>query len=120
MKFNKSFLAPFYPFAGFAVARYCFAPNFKYLTIGGVYRSQLVINIGQLINTGKALHYQITQPKTRKWKMCALNEGWGYIDYIYPDIEQARKEERAATKIRDITLEEYKIMKCGQPPKEGT
>ncbi len=24
--------------------------------------------------------------------MCALNEGWGYIDYIYPDMEEARKE----------------------------
>tara|TARA_Y100001978_G_scaffold87476_1_gene78303 strand:+ start:233 stop:595 length:363 start_codon:yes stop_codon:yes gene_type:complete len=120
MKIDKKFLAPFYSFAGFALAWYCFMPNFRYLTRGGVYRSQLVINIGQLINTAKGLHYSITQPKTKKWQMCAINEALGYIDYIYPDREEARKEGRPSTKVSDITLEEYQIMKCGQPPKEGT
>ena len=120
MKINKKFLAPFYPFAGFDLAWYCFMPNFRYLTAGGVYRSQLVINIGQLINTAKGLYYSKNQPKTKKWKMCALNEGWGYIDYIYPDMEEARKEGRPSTKVSEITLEEYQIIKCGQPPKEGT
>ncbi len=45
MKLDKKFLAPFYPFAGFAVAWYCFMLNFTLLFSGGVYRSQLAINI---------------------------------------------------------------------------
>ena len=117
MKIDKKFFAPFYPFAGFVAAWYCFIPNPSILWNTGVFRSQLVINVGQLINTAKGLHYSITQPKTKKWKMCALNEGWGYIDYIFPDMEESRKEVRAATKVSEITLEEYKIMKCGEAPK---
>ena len=31
MKINKSFLAPFYPFCGIAVAWYCFMPNIELL-----------------------------------------------------------------------------------------
>ena len=34
----------------------------------------------------------------------------GVTYYIYPDMEEARKEGRAATKVSDITLEEYKII----------
>ena len=114
------FLAPFYPFAGVAFAWYCFIPNFRYLANNGVYRSQLVINVGQIIRMGEALHYSITKPKTKEWRECAFNEGWGYTDYIWPDLDESIKEGRAPTKRSDMTLEEYQIMKCGEKPQEGT
>ena len=115
------FLAPFYPFAGVAVAWYCFMPNFRYLSNNGVYRSQLVINVGQIIRIGEGLHYSITQPKTKEWKECAINEGWGYTDYLWPDFDESMKEGRPATKrIDPMTYEEYQIMKCGEKPQEGT
>jgi len=119
MKLDKKFLAPFYPFAGFAVAWYCFMPNFILLFSGIVYRSQLAINIKQLINSGKALHYRITQPKTRKYKICEFNAMVELSDKRSP-ILTSKEPLSNYQELFNIDLSKYFDEKCGEPPKEGT
>ena len=112
MKINKKFLAPFYPFAGFAVAWYCFMPNFKYLTIGGYYRSQLVIHANFLYDKANYLWRRTTQPKTTIYKKCRFTKMGEYI---------RQKNELAYYDFITLPdMDTYIDNKCGDRPKEGT
>ena len=118
MKINKKFLAPFYPFAGFAVAWYCFMPNFTLLFSGGMYRSQLLIHANFLYKDARYLWKKTTQPKTMKYKECRF----------YEMRELSKKRSSIPIKepisnypeLFNIELSTYLDEKCGEPPKEGT
>ena len=124
MKINKKFLAPFYPFAGFAVAWYCFMPNFTLLFSGGMYRSQLLIHANFLYKDARYLWKKTTQPKTMKYKECRFNEMINFnskrneMALSIPIEERYKNEEYMA--LLKIDLPTYLEEKCGEPPKEGT
>ena len=121
MKINKSFLAPFYPFAGIAVAWYCFMPNIELLTRTGIYRSQLVIHTSGVVQDLGAFWRSVTQPKKTKWNKCRYkyltenNDKWTELLKI-PVRERIDNEEYQA--LIKIDLKSYINSKCGSTPDE--
>ena len=124
MELDKKFLAPFYPFAGFAVAWYCFMPNFTLLFSGGLYRSQLLLHASSVSWNARYLWKKITQPKTVKYEECRYNTMNNFITKQNEMADKIPFEERYKNKeymaLVQTDLSTYLDSKCGEPPKEGT
>ena len=123
MKINKSFLAPFYPFAGFAVAWYCFMPNLTLLFGNGMYRSQLVIHANFLYKDARYLWRKTTQPKTEQYKLCRYKYSNELLDkgekfQKIPFLERMKNEEYIA--YTNLNRDVYFETNCGLKPKKGT
>jgi len=124
MKINKKFIAPFYPFAGIAVAWYCFMPNIELLTGTGVYRSQLLIHTSGLVQELGNIWRYVSQPKTYDWKLCRnkyLKEHLAKTSEFQENIPFGeRYKNKEYMELMQIDLPTYLDSKCGDKPKEGT
>ena len=124
MKINKSFLAPFYPFAGIAVAWYCFMPNIELLTCTGMYRSQLLIHANFVAKDLRYFWRSVTQPKKTKWDKCRYkylmenNEKWIEFNKKNIPLGSERINNKEYQDLIKIDLKSYINSKCGSTPEE--
>jgi len=105
------------PFAGVTLGWYLFMPNFEWLRIQEQYRSQAVIDLIRAKNLFSELKYQIFTPKAiKQWNACVLKSGWDYIEALGHKNESGEYVSEKWTET--ITLEQYKINKCGTKPSD--
>ena len=103
------------PFAGVAIGWYLFMPNMEWLRVREEYRSQAVLDLIHAQNIINKWRYHLFTPKeTKNWTSCILKEGWKYLEAsLYKD----NKGEGASAKwTESITIDQYKLKKCGPKP----